>query len=236
MFGRRKPGFTREEIVTEYENEYNEDLERKREEEMAEEIVEEKIDLLDFLDEGLEEELEYEEPVEEEKSKEDLLWEYISMRSLGSLLTSRKDLEEDEELDETLEKMYEKYSDIATIEGQKDLYYYSTSNMSDNYAMIAMLVEEKDLARIISEMVRWNAKTYPCPTPIYYFQNSPYNYSMDQIDMALEKIKSIEDYKDIESLTTKNNKLYLYSTLHMSRKYANALAESTEYGEAGYIY
>lgn len=48
--------------------------------------------------------------------------------------------------------------------------HYSNGNMSDNYAMIAMYVEEKDLVVTIAEMVRFNAKTYPAPTPVNYFE------------------------------------------------------------------
>ena len=35
--------------------------------------------------------------------------------------------------------------DIVARAGAKDTYYYSNANMSDNYAMIAQLIEDKDL-------------------------------------------------------------------------------------------
>ncbi len=57
--------------------------------------------------------------------------------------------------------------------GAKDTYYYSTANMSDNYAMIAQLIEDKDLCVMFAEMVRFNARIYPSATPLRYFQPLP---------------------------------------------------------------
>ena len=39
---------------------------------------------------------------------------------------------------------------------KRQVYYYSNANMSDNYARIAMLVEEKNLPKTIAEMVRFS--------------------------------------------------------------------------------
>lgn len=238
MFGRRKKGFARVETITEFEGEINEDRMREKEMEM-----EEKKDLLDLLDEL--DDLEDSEPLEKilelevvEKTKPQLLADFIRERSIGAYLTSRSSLvNEEDNLEEILLSLKEdeSYNDITFIKGDKDLYFYSDKLMSDNYAMIAMLVEEKDLAKIIVEMVRWNAKTYPCPTPVYYFENFPYSYKLEAIEMAIHKINKIENYNDIGEFTTKNNIRYIYSTLHMSEKYAKALAEGTEYGEYGYI-
>ena len=58
---------------------------------------------------------------------------------------------------------------------KRQVYYYSNANMSDNYARIAMLVEEKNLPKTIAEMVRFSCKTYPSPTPLDYF--TPVSYT-----------------------------------------------------------
>lgn len=233
MFRRRKPGFAVEIDKKEFEDESN-TINADR----AEEELRNKIDLMDLLNEGDSEDelLEYPEE-EEEKPKYLLLADFIRKRSMGSLLTSRKSLlEEDQTIEETIEIMAaeEDTQDIVSIHSDKDIYYYSTEHMSDNYAMIAMLVEEKDLSRTIAEMVRWNCKTYPCPTPIYYFHKKPYSCADDEIDIALTHLTKDEKYKDIGELYTGNNVRYFYSTLHMTEKYAKALAESTEEGEYGY--
>src|SRR5690554_2790335 len=241
MFGRRKPGFAVEVDKKILENESNEINVDKFEEELKE-----KIDFIDFLNEGepeylddlenLEDLDELEDLIdvselEDNRTKYQLLADYIRERSRGAKLTSLKSLlEEDGEVEETLRviESEEDTQDITFKEGDLDHYYYSNRYMSDNYAMIAVLVEEKDLVKTIAEMVRWNCKTYPCPTPFYYFKNTPYCYKDEEIQLALENLKNDERYKDIEELVTGNNVRYFYSTLHMSQKYARALAESAE--------
>ena len=70
--------------------------------------------------------------------------------------------------------------------GAKDTYYYSSANMSDNYAMIAQLIEDKDLCVMVAEMVRFNARVYPSATPLQYFRRSPYGLDAggDRADLA----------------------------------------------------
>lgn len=244
LFGRRKDGFSRIEEVTEFSNEVNEDELKEKEELLnSESDSQDKPDLLDYLEE-LEDtddapnSLDEEEIGEiEEKTEAQLLAEFLRMRSNAAYITPKSSLEkEGQDLEELLSSLSEdeSCSDITSIKGDKDIYYYSDEYMSDNYANIAVLVEEKDLPKTIAEMVRWNGKTYPCATPLYYFNNSPYFYTDAQIERALDRMRQQEKYSDICELTTGNNKRYLYSTIHMSEKYARALAEGVEYGEYGY--
>ncbi len=239
LFGRRKGDFIKDKEIEEYPEAIN--LDRLNEEEnLQDENIDEKIDLLDYLDsipdEENPEELEVLEEIEPITDWE-LLAEFIRLRSSDANLTSRTSLEkEDQDLEALLLTLHEdeKFSDIKSIKGSEDLYYYSEQFMSDNYAMIAVLVDEKDIAKTIAKMVRWNSKTYPCPTPIYYFENSPYLLSEPQIERALYKIKNSEEYEDVCELQTGNDVRYLYSTETMSEKYARALAENVEFGEYGY--
>lgn len=240
LFGRKKPGFTDDRKNNESQKESIEKL-QDQEKSVEELSGEEKVDFLDYLDELNEEDdlssIEVVEEVDERPSVE-VLADFIRDRSQGSYLTSKSSLkEEDEELEELIKELKEDESckDIESIKGDKDVYFYSSDNMSDNYAMIALFVEEENLPKTIAKMVRWNAKTYPCPTPIYYFKRSPYNYSEEQIENAVEAVKRQEEYSDIGELITGNDVRYLYSTIHMSEKYARALAERVEYGEYGYL-
>jgi len=231
LFGRRKDGFVKIEEITEFPTKINEDKQNQ-----------EKQDLLDYL-ESLDDEEELDKdigPTLEEKDEPEIpryqiLAEFIRERSRGAHLTGKGFLESEEEgIEELLQalKEDENCQDIKTIKGEKDIYYYSTEFMTDNYAMIAVLVDEKDFARTIAKMVRWNCKTYPCPTPLYYFKNSPYHYTDEQIAHALNHMKN--EYNDIREITTGNNVRYLYSSKIMSEKYARALAEGVEFGEYGY--
>lgn len=172
---------------------------------------------------------------EDERKPGEMLAEYIRERSRATQLTPKKPLaEEDEHLEEMLEEIrgLESCQDIKSVKGNKDEYFYSDEIMANNYAMIAMLVLEKDLPRTIAHMVRFNCKTYPAPTPLYYFMRSPYNYTKPQLDHALHMIQIGEDTQDIKTLEAFNGVLYMYAEGIMSRKYAKALADDSEASEA----
>lgn len=101
---------------------------------------------------------------------------YIRSRSAAALVTAHAQLtSEVENADELLAQMPQdpQCEDIVSRTGAKDTYYYSSANMSDNYAMIAQLIEDRDLCVMFAEMVRFNARIYPSATPLRYFQRSP---------------------------------------------------------------
>ena len=152
---------------------------------------------------------------------------YIREMSRHARLVSRRQMEQEEEdFAAMLEEMLslESCADIRSLKGAKDEFYYSEDAMTGNYAMIAALIEEKDLVATLAHMVRWNCKTYPAPTPLYYFMRHPYNYTKEQLEAALQQVQQRPDMQDIQTLTTWNNVLYMYSSDVMSFKYARALA------------
>ena len=176
---------------------------------------------------------------EEEKPQPELkpgevLAGYIREMSKSARLVSRSAMEaEEEDFPAMLEEMLalESCADIRVVKGAKDEFYYSEEAMTGNYAMIAALIDEQDLVATIAHMVRWNCKTYPAPTPLYYFMRHPYNYTKEQLEAALAQIQARPDMKDIKTHVTWNKVLYLYSEDIMSFKYARALAEDAETAE-----
>ena len=202
------------------------------------------VDLFDYMDSLPEvedpfppSEPEPEAPPEPERKPGELLAEYIRERSRAAQLTPRKALEAEEpQLDEMLAEVHslEACADIKSVMGSKDEYFYSDEIMANNYAMIAMLVLEKDLARTVAQMVRFNCKTYPSPTPLYHFMRSPYNYTKPQLEQALRVLKAGKDTQDIKTVVSFNDVLYMYSSEIMSERYAKALADGNEAGEADF--
>ena len=165
----------------------------------------------------------------------EILANFIRERTQGVNLTPRKALEEeDPTITDTIDEMLslESCQDIRSVKGQKDEYFYSIEYMAKNYAMIAMLVYEKDIPHTIAQMVRFNCKTYPAPSPLEYFMRSPFSYTKPQLDHALHMIEQNEAYKDIKVLHTWNNQRYLYSEDVMTKKYAQVLADDAETSEA----
>lgn len=165
----------------------------------------------------------------------EILANYIRQRTQSVNLTPRKELEaEDPTIGDAIDEMLslESCQDIRIVEGRKDQYFYSFSYMAKNYAMIAMLVYEKDIPHTIAHMVRFNCKTYPAPSPVEYFTRHPFSYTKPQLDHAIHMIEQNEAYKDIKVLTTWNGHKYLYSEDVMTKRYAQVLADDAETTEA----
>ena len=157
---------------------------------------------------------------------------YIRSRSAAALLTPHALLlTEVENADELLAQMPAdpQCEDITTRKGAKDTYYYSTANMSDNYAMIAQLIEDKDLCVMFAEMVRFNARIYPSATPLKYFQRSPYGLAPEVIEQTWKSMQERPEFSDIEELTNNQNERFLFSTKHLTRRYAKAISDVDEY-------
>ena len=157
---------------------------------------------------------------------------YIRARSAAALLTPHALLlEEVENADELLAQMPAdpQCTDIVTRAGAKDTYYYSSANMSDNYAMIAQLIEDRDLCVMVAEMVRFNARVYPSATPLRYFRRSPYDLTQEAIEQTWQAMQGRPEYADIEELTNNQNERFLFSTKHLTRRYAKAISDVDEW-------
>ncbi|GAA4653876.1 hypothetical protein GCM10023142_10140 [Anaerocolumna aminovalerica] len=258
LFGRKKPGFVKieesdkdannisEETIqetTENKTSVNDsDLNSKTGNEAEDSNkTSEKPDLLEFLSSLPDVEDEFADLVEpedqneaenEEMTEAMKLADYIRLRSAAGNLTKYASLKKEiEEVDQILMeiKKDEACEDIVYKEGQNDKYYYSKLNMSDNYAMISSLVEDKDLVTTIVNMVRFNSKTYPAPTPVTYFEKHPYYATRPQIERAYTVLSGKEENSDIERFTNNKNVDFLFSTKFMTPKYAKALAHEDDF-------
>ena len=170
------------------------------------------------------------------KTKAQLLADFIRERARSALITPKALILQDEEDAEALigEMLAdETCSDIRSVEGNQDVYYYSDEVMANNYAKIAMLTMEKDDARTVAEMVRFNCKAFPTPTPVYYFARQPFFLNKQTMELVIRQMAEDPRYQDIKQcVATINGELYLYSSDLMSEKYAKALANGNEAHEA----
>ena len=157
---------------------------------------------------------------------------YIRSRSAAALITPHALLvSEVENADELLAQMPQdpQCEDIVSRTGAKDTYYYSSANMSDNYAMIAQLIEDRDLCVMFAEMVRFNARIYPSATPLKYFQRSPYGLAPEEIEQTWKTMQGRPEFADIEELTNNQNERFLFSTQHLTRRYAKAISDVDDF-------
>ncbi len=256
LFGRRKPGFSKEvelkpsEIPGEFSDALDPAINRSSEQSglKAEEPIQDngsgtKPDILDYLqslpdveDPFPPSEPEPEAEAEPEKTRAQLLADFIRERCKSALITPRALIAKDEpELDQLLAEMAEDETckDILSVKGQKDIYYYSEELMAHNYAKIAMLTYEKDDARTVAEMVRFNCRAFPTPTPVYYFARQPFFLDKERMNAVISLMQDDVQYQDIKVCHAEiNGEPYLYSIDLMSEKYAKALANGTESHEA----
>ena len=157
---------------------------------------------------------------------------YIRSRSAAALVTAQAQrASEVENADELLAQMAQDppCEDIVSRTGAKDTYYYSSANMSDNYAMIAQLIEDRDLCVMFAEMVRFNARIYPSATPLRYFQRSPYGLAPDEIEQTWKTMQGRPEFADIEELTNNQNERFLFSTQYLTRRYAKAISDVDDF-------
>ena len=133
----------------------------------------------------------------------------------------------------TEEKYKEEYKDIVYIQGSKDKYYYSNIPMTDQFANIAALVEEKDLPRTVAHVVRTRSE-YPASTKINHFMGYPYHYSAEEIKQVRETFKTNPEYEDIGEFMLRNKAEYFFSTKYLTPQLAFALEEDAQSEESGY--
>lgn len=175
-------------------------------------------------------------PPQPERTRAQLMASFIRERCASALITPRKMIEDEEEDFGTLLaelKADESCEDIVSVCGQRDEYYYSNETMANNYAKIAMLTLEKDDARTVAEMVRFNCRAFPTPTPVYYFARQPFFLDRERMKAVIAQMKQNPEYQDIRECTAEiNGEPYLYSIDLMSEKYAKALANGAEAREA----
>ncbi|KPU46164.1 hypothetical protein OXPF_02740 [Oxobacter pfennigii] len=198
--------------------------------------TEDKID--EQLEEVQAEVAESEDTEEVEKDKITLIGEFIRDRSEECKITSAEDLLDEPfslEVDEVFStidelKLREEFKDIYTIKGAQAIYLFSDKFIVINYAKMMVLVEEKDMFKLIADTVRFDSKTYPRPTNPRVFLKSPFNLSKEIVDDILVKIKAKPEYADIKESRASNNVIYLFSENYMSQAYADSLTEWLEVG------
>lgn len=172
-----------------------------------------------------------------EKSDDELLARYIKDVTLAEELAALADLKAappegvtPERVTEILAHPEESpfFETIKSIRGKKDVYYYDSANMTDHFAKIQSIMQEKDILESIASAARHDCKIYPRPVKVTAMMDSPYFFTKGEIFGALEAMKQTEEYQDIDTVTASNGKICIYSSKYMSKKYAQALCEEME--------
>lgn len=122
----------------------------------------------------------------------------------------------------------EEYADIKEIKGAQTRYYYDSQDITDNYARMLAMVEDKDLLKLVAETVRHESKTYPRPTTIKLFTLAPFHLDHKTIEGLIKELAKRQEYEDIQEVKASNGAIYLYSDRLMKKAQAASIAEWTE--------
>ena len=174
--------------------------------------------------------------IEEEQDTVNLMGIFIRDKSYEGHLTNAEDFLDEPfslDVDEVLLKIdelkiREEFSDISIRRGKEKIYLYSRDYITDKYADMVILVEEKDLFKTIAKTVREESKIYPRPTDVRLFNKAPFKISKEEFYEIYEQLRKNEEYKDIQETRASNNALYLYSDIFMKKAHAASLAEWIE--------
>jgi len=121
--------------------------------------------------------------------------------------------------------------DIKMMRGTLDTYYFSDRSITEPYAKHLFRLAERDPARLIADTTRDESKTYPRPTPMATFTDSPFNMTANDMKAALSTMAADPQYTDIRRVEASNGDAYLYSSEHLAEAHAVGLAEWASVGE-----
>ncbi len=145
---------------------------------------------------------------------------------------SEDQVKDDQFLEVVLEKTMEENGDIVKLQTEGGSpYFFSSQFMTESYARI-LIQRESDPMLLIAEMVRENSAVYPRPVPLSSFQNSPFDWTQEEIQCFLNQMDRRDAFKDIQQTTSSLGTAFLYSTLHLDPGYASMLAEWIDVGQA----
>jgi hypothetical protein len=118
-----------------------------------------------------------------------------------------------------------KVGDIQWIRDGGEIFLFSDRHMTQAYAEAAVRAASGDHPRILAETVRSDSATYPRPTPIKAFLEAPYLLPLEDVIAAAERMRMDERYADISFTRASNGDLFLFSSNHLDRAQAEAMAE-----------
>ena len=113
----------------------------------------------------------------------------------------------------------------------KENYYYDSAIMTDHFAELDAMIEEKDILHTIASVTRSDCSLYPRPTQFSKMMAYPFRFTLDEVEGAAARMQLSDDYQDIQVVTASNGAKAFYSTLHMSKGYASGLLEDIEVNE-----
>lgn len=120
---------------------------------------------------------------------------------------------------------------VAAVRMKKDAYYYDSAIMTAHFAELDAMIEEKDILHTIATVTRSDSRLYPRPTQFSKMTGYPFRFTPDEVEGAAARMQLSDEYRDICVVTASNGQKAFYSSLHMSKVYAQGLLEDIEVNE-----
>lgn len=117
------------------------------------------------------------------------------------------------------------FSGIKLLQGRLTYYLYDSTEMTDTFANWAFMAAEQNDAVTLVTLAREESRTYPRPMPADSLKNNPFRFDDARIEAAWQEAHESGDYPDVEVAFASNGERYFFSTDHLSRAYAESLAE-----------
>jgi hypothetical protein len=157
---------------------------------------------------------------------EDVCGEFLRM---GVLTEKENQLAEFEAFLKETVKGNEELKEI--VDGKGLAHYYSVRSMAATYANILIRRREDPLI-LMAEIIRENSDRYPRPVPVTIFEGPPFELTVEEISLCLNKMADQKEYQDIKQTSTSIGTVFLFSTLYLEPDYATFLAEWIDVGQA----
>ena len=149
--------------------------------------------------------------------------EQLAARGFGECLGAGTEVDPCQHVAAVLSDLPE-IASLASLSGR--VLYHDPDLLSRTYARI---LDRKDAPAILmAEEIRSNSREYPRPVPVELFEAPPFGLAPAVIESALRTMADSEEFRDITFATTSMGTVYLFSSLHLDRRYATFLAEQDE--------
>ncbi len=122
----------------------------------------------------------------------------------------------------------EELQSIDVVSGSKDRYYYDGTIMTQEFAKIDALIEDKDILSTIASVTRSDCKLYPRPTEFSKMTGYPFRFTLDEVEGAAARMMMGDEYSDIGVVEASNGEKAFYSSSYISKVYARSLLEYSE--------
>lgn len=171
------------------------------------------------------------------KSKAEILMNYINSTNRQNLLVEHNSMIftppngiDKNEIIELLEKKsdFNELENLVALKTEEKLFYYNSLIFTERFATVQSLIQSKNILKTIATITRKDCKSYPRPTRVKTFTDFPYYYTEDEVLGAIARMTMDENYQDIGTVKASNGNVCVYSSLHMSERYAQALCEEIE--------